>query len=59
MKDFNKLIKKATDAIEIAAEYAAENPNVEEYLAEAYVVDDETDYKQYIMKYIEEYFWNE
>ena len=59
MKEFNKLIKKATDAIEIAAEYAAENPNVNEYLAEAYIVDDEDDIKQYIMKYIEGYFWNE
>lgn len=58
MKDFNKLIKKATDAIEIAAEYAAENPNVEEYLFEAFAVDDVDDMKQYVMKYIEDYFWN-
>ena len=59
MKDFVKLIRNATDAIEGAADYLIYNKNMLDYLKDHYVVDDETDLKQYVMKYIEDYFWNE
>lgn len=58
MKEFIKLIKKATDAIEDAAEYAAGSLNVEDYLTEVYTIDDDSDMKQYVLKYIEDYFYN-
>ena len=58
MKDFNKLIRKVTDAIEDATAYVENNKNIEEYLTETYIVDNDSDMKQYILKYIEDYYYN-
>lgn len=60
MNEFNKMIRKITDAIEDATRYAEDNENVKEYLDEAYgsMVDDMDDYKQHILKYIEEHYYN-
>ena len=58
MNKFNELIRKITDAIEDAAASVENNKNIEEYLTEAYTVDNDSDMKQYILKYIEEYYYN-
>ena len=58
MNKFNELIRKITDAIEDAAAYVENNKNIEEYLTEAYTVDNDSDMKQYILKYVEEYYYN-
>lgn len=58
--EFNKAIRNVCRSIEVAADYMAFDPQVKEYLKNKYsnLVDDPEDYKQYIMMYVKDCFYN-
>lgn len=58
MKDFNEEIRKAVRHIEEAASIIF-NSELNDYcFYNCKTIDDESDYKQYVMKYLEDYFWD-
>ena len=52
------LPRAAQNAIEDAAHIIGWNNFLENYFNDSSVVDDETDYKQYVINLIEDYFWD-